>query len=256
MKNKKIVLLAKKDYSTNVIFNSLKNEFNVAAIIIEEPISKKKVLKKRIKRLGAWTVFGQVLFQTLAVKFLNLISARRKKEIFRDYNLDYSNLPKEKIIHVTSVNSDNCLLNLQQLQPDMVIVNGTRIISGRILNCIPAKFVNVHVGITPFYRGVHGAYWALVNNDVGNCGITVHLVDTGIDTGSIIYQKNITITNKDNFVTYPLLQLAEAIPYLKKAITGILAEDLVLQNISEKGRLWSHPTIWQYIFYWLFHGKK
>jgi methionyl-tRNA formyltransferase len=45
----------------------------------------------------------------------------------------------------------------------------------RKYSSINSKFVNIHVGITPKYRGVHGTYWALVNNDVENSGVTVHL---------------------------------------------------------------------------------
>jgi folate-dependent phosphoribosylglycinamide formyltransferase PurN len=58
----------------------------------------------------------------------------------------------------------------------------------RKYSSINSKFVNIHVGITPKYRGVHGTYWALVNNDVENSGVTVHFVDEGIDTGNIINQ--------------------------------------------------------------------
>jgi folate-dependent phosphoribosylglycinamide formyltransferase PurN len=66
---------------------------------------------------------------------------------------------------------------LKAINPDLVIVNGTRIISKKVLSSINSKFVNIHVGITPKYRGVHGTYWALVNNDVENSGVTVHFVD-------------------------------------------------------------------------------
>jgi methionyl-tRNA formyltransferase len=47
----------------------------------------------------------------------------------------------------------------------------------------------VHAGITPRYRGTHGGYWVLLNNDPGHCGVTIHLVDPGIDTGSIVARR-------------------------------------------------------------------
>ena len=46
-----------------------------------------------------------------------------------------------------------------------MVVNGTRILSRRMLESIDAVFLNMHVGITPKYRGVHGGYWALANGD-------------------------------------------------------------------------------------------
>src|SRR5688572_8936457 len=124
---KKIVILAGKGASTNILYNALKSEFDIPAIILEDPISKKEFLKRRMKKLGAWTVFGQVLFQLIVVKFLEATSAKRKKEILLQYNLEDSELPVEKVIRVTSVNDKITLHSLQELNPDIVVVNGTRI---------------------------------------------------------------------------------------------------------------------------------
>ncbi len=247
MNTPKIVLLAGKGTSTNVLYHALKNDFNIDAIILEKPMGRGTFIKKRIKKLGAWNVFGQILFQLVIVNSLNIFSSGRKKKILEQYRLDTDRLPAEKIIFVNSVNDDTCLQNLKQLDPDLVVVNGTRIIAPHILGSVPSKFINMHAGITPKYRGVHGVYWALVNNDPQNCGVTVHLVDNGIDTGAIISQKTITVTSKDNFVTYPLLQLAEGIPLMKKAIDDILSDRLVLRPATGASRLWHHPTIWQYL---------
>lgn len=145
---------------------------------------------------------------------------------------------------------------LQKIAPDAIVVIGTRIISREVLNSIPAKFINIHAGITPKYRNVHGAYWAVVNNDYDNCGVTVHLVDPGIDTGSIIYQQTIKIKKEDNFVTYPFLQLAEGIILLKQALKNIFEEKLVLKKGMQESKLWYHPTILQYLYYRIVHNKK
>ena len=180
--------------STNILFRALQKDFTITAVILEEPVSKKVFLKKRIQKLGIGKVFGQILFQLITVNFLNLVSGGRKKEILKQFDLNGEALPFEKIIPVVSVNDNSCMQILQRLDPQLVIVNGTRIIKEEILQSISAKFINLHAGITPMYRGVHGAYWALVNNDPQNCGVTVHLVDKGIDTGAIISQKIISVT--------------------------------------------------------------
>jgi len=74
----------------------------------------------------------------------------------------------------------------QASHPDVVVVNGTRIIAEKVLHSVPATFLNTHSGITPLYRGAHGGYWALVKKDRANCGVTIHVVDAGIDTGGIV----------------------------------------------------------------------
>ena len=249
MSNQTIVLLAGRGVSTNILYRALQKDFTITAIILEEPVSKISFLKKRIKKLGFGKVTGQILFQLIIVNFLNLVSGGRKKQIQKQFDLNDEALPFEKIIPVVSVNDNSCIQILQRLDPQLVIVNGTRIIKEDILQSIPAKFINLHAGITPMYRGVHGAYWALVNNDAENCGVTVHLVDKGIDTGAIISQKTISVTSGDNFATYPLLQLAEGIPLMKMAIEDVLNDRLTLKPITGESRLWYHPTIWQYINY-------
>ena len=61
------------------------------------------------------------------------------------------------------------------------MVNGTRIISSRVLDSIGCPIINTHAGITPRYRGVHGGYWALAEGHPEEVGTTVHLVDKGIE---------------------------------------------------------------------------
>ncbi len=256
MNNPKIILLAGKGSSTNIIYHALKNEFPLAAIILEEPVSKTGFLKKRINKMGIWKVTGQIFFQLIIVKFLHLVTVKRKKAILQQYAMDNSGLPATMITPVNSVNDDRCLQVLKDISPDLVIVNGTRIISKQVLDTIPAKFINMHAGITPMYRGVHGAYWALVNNDAMHCGVTVHLVDPGIDTGAVIARQIIPLNKKDNFVTYPLLQLGEGIPLLKKAIKNILQNRLVLIDSPGQSRLWSHPGFFQYLYHRILKGKK
>ena len=256
MNKRKLILLARNGTSTRILYNSLKNDFEIEAVILEKPVSSKEFIKKRVKKLGFAKVAGQVLFQFSIVPILRLISAKRIKEILHVYELEDTPMPAEKIIRLNSVNDNECLLLLKRINPELVIVNGTRIISKAILNSIAAKFVNIHAGITPKYRNVHGAYWALVNNDPENCGVTVHLVDPGIDTGNIIYQKKIPVSSKDNFVTYPFLQLAEGIILLKEALPDILANRVKFQKNGLESKLWYHPTIWQYIFYRIVHSKK
>ena len=256
MNNRDIVLLAGRGVTTNILYNALNKDFSIHSIILEEGVRKKEFLKKRIRHLGFRKVSGQVLFQLSVVRLLHFFSAKRKKEILDEFKLEDSPLPNRKIINVNSVNDKECITALQKINPAIVVVIGTRIISKEVLNCIGAKFVNIHAGITPRYRNVHGAYWALVNNDKDNCGVTVHLVDHGIDTGSVLYQTKISITSKDNFITYPLLQLAEGIIYLKKALHDIFEEKVVIKKGTVDSKIWHHPTLYQYLYQRIVHNKK
>lgn len=257
MKDKTLVILALRKESTNIIYNSLKRDFQIEKIIIERPISKILFLKRRIKKLGLTKVFGQILFRLIAVPYLNLFSYKRIQELKKSFGLVDKSIGMSKIINISSVNSDTAMRMLKEINPDLVIINGIRIISERIFNCVPAKFINLHMGITPLYRGVQGAYWALVENNQKACGVTIHFVDSGVDTGKILQQGLIKPEPEDNLVTYPLLQLAVGIPLLKKAIRDIF-ENRVEIKLPPEGpsRLWFHPTVWEYIWYRVHLGVK
>ena len=150
---------------------------------------------------------------------------------------------------VVSVNDDNTIQLLQENTPSLVLVVGTRIIGKKTLKCVDARFINIHAGITPLYRGVHGGYWSLVNDD-GNFGATIHYLDEGIDTGGVIKQVFTGIDKKDNFVTYPYLQLAVALEALVKLLPSLIKENKALvEKASGSSQLWTHPTIFEYFFY-------
>ncbi len=247
MENKQILLLAGKGLSTNIVFNALNTRFTVSKVIIEDKEPMLLFLKRRIKRLGLFIVAGQVIFQLFLVPVLRLTSKKRLSVILEEYQLDVSDIPTEMLLNVISVNIKEVADAVALLQPDVVVVNGTRIISKKLLSQIKCPVINTHAGITPTYRGVHGAYWALVNKDDARCGVTVHLVDAGIDTGSILYQKQIVPSNVDNFVTYPLLQLATGVPLLITAVEDALKEKLNPYDKNDESYLWYHPTFFSYL---------
>jgi methionyl-tRNA formyltransferase len=136
---------------------------------------------------------------------------------------------------------------IAKFDPAVIVVNGTRIISRQILGGSKAMFVNTHTGITPAYRGAHGGYWALYNRDPDRCGVTVHLVGAGIDTGDIIAQRFIKPTTEDSFVSYPYLQTAAALPALVEAVERALNGTLATTVAEGHSAIWYHPGIWQYL---------
>lgn len=248
MKNKKIILLGGKGQSTNAVFNVLNKEYDVIPII-EEKESLIVFLKRRIKRLGIITVVGQIIFQLVVPKLLTHFSKKRSEEIIKNNKINFSPIPSESINKVSSVNAQSTIEFIKKINPDLIIVNGTRIISKKVLQSANCKFINTHVGITPMYRGVHGTYWALVNNDPENSGVTVHFVDEGIDTGNIIMQKQVNITSEDNFSTYPLLQLSFGIKILVEAVENYFSENIAVLTKEGDSKLYYHPTIWEYLYY-------
>jgi folate-dependent phosphoribosylglycinamide formyltransferase PurN len=240
-----VVLLGGSSPSTWIVCNALARDPGFDAIIIENHPDRRQTFRRRAARLGWWCAGGQLLF-SLYARFLGH-NKERLNEILRENQLSLLRPEESALTRVSSVNSDETLSLLRRLAPKAVVVNGTRIISRKILDGVDAAFINTHAGITPKYRGVHGAYWALAKKDAENAGVTVHLIDPGIDTGPILYQARIRPTPKDDFSTYPFLQLAAGIPLLRQAVCDAIEGKLRPVTNDLPSQLHYHPTIWSYL---------
>lgn len=245
-----IVMICSDGPSTIAIYHALKREFGEISLVVEKPMSRWQMIRKRVRKLGVLQVAGQVLFASVVVPALSHTSQKRIAEIEHQFGLS-AEWGDPTTHQVETVNSDETIELISSLKPRIVIVNGTRIIERNVLGAVDALFLNTHAGITPLYRGVHGAYWALAEQRPELVGTTVHLVDEGIDTGNVIDQAFFEVTEKDNFATYPYLHTAAGIPILIKAVDeglkGQLKPGKGLLNLPS--RLRYHPTIWEYIFY-------
>ncbi|MBU2532588.1 MAG: formyl transferase, partial [Alphaproteobacteria bacterium] len=209
--------------------------------------TKWQIIRRRMRLLGPVNAAGQVL-AGLVFRVVARFAAQRADEIRRADPVKASAGDAVRIIQVGSVNSRRCVRALQLLKPEVVAVYGTRIISQRTLDAVSAPFINYHAGINPKYRGQHPAYWARVQGDDEHAGVTIHLVDKGVDTGEVIYQQKVDFERRDNIATYQVVQLATGMALLADAIRDALAGRLSTRQVALPSRLWFPPTIWQYLW--------
>ena len=188
---------------------------------------------------------------------LKLLARHRREQLLTGSQLADDDIPDNKVHRVSSANSLEAQDLLQKLNPQIVIVSGTRILSKALLSKISCPIINMHAGITPKYRGVHGAYWAFAQGLPDLAGVTVHYVDAGIDTGKVIMQALVKKTEQDNFTTYPILQIIAGLPLLEAAVKDILAgghpESV---SLTQESSLWSHPTVFEYLYFRFSRGVK
>jgi len=71
-------------------------------------------------------------------------------------------------------------------RPDVVLVFGTGLLKRPLLERFPGRVLNIHLGLSPYYRGAGTNFWPLVNGEPEYCGATVHFMDEGVDSGPII----------------------------------------------------------------------
>lgn len=229
-----------------IVINALVKRFGPVTIIAEERESKATLIRNRMRRQGVITVLGQIGF----VLFQKLLARRaipRIAELVAGHDLEPEANAACQLLPVSSVNSMACRAALAMLKPDVVLVIGTRIIGKATLQGITAPVINFHSGINPKYRGQAGGYWALASGDLDNAGVTVHLVDEGVDTGAVLYQDRFAASPKDNFITYFYIQAAIARPLVIKAIEDALAGRLRPTKVDLPSQQFYHPTLWFYL---------
>jgi phosphoribosylglycinamide formyltransferase-1 len=243
------VLLAGPGDSTRIVYHYLASRFEGLVAIVESPVPRFELAKRRARRFGWVTVAGQMAFVGAAVPVIRRLSLPRIDEIVRSEGFDTSDIDGAK--SVQSVNSAESVTMLRELDPAVVVVNGTRIISESVLSSVGCAFVNMHAGITPRYRGVHGGYWALSDQRRDLVGTTVHVVDPGIDTGGVLAQGFFEPGPQDTFATYPYLHLACGLPLLAQSVREIVEgrdpQPVPSRDTSGESTLRFHPTIWGYL---------
>ncbi|MEK7179076.1 MAG: formyltransferase family protein [Patescibacteria group bacterium] len=91
---------------------------------------------------------------------------------------------------------------VERYGPDAGFVFGSSIIKEPLLSLMPrGKFVNLHLGLSPYYRGSGTNFWPLVNKEPEYVGATLLHIDAGIDTGNIITHVRPHITADDTVHT-------------------------------------------------------
>lgn len=73
-------------------------------------------------------------------------------------------------------------------EPDLLISYGCSIIREPLLSAFHRRFINVHLGLSPYYRGGGTNFWPLVNGEPEYVGATFMHIDAGVDTGDVIHQ--------------------------------------------------------------------
>jgi methionyl-tRNA formyltransferase len=74
------------------------------------------------------------------------------------------------------------------LSADRIIVFGASYIKRPLVDrLIDRGALNIHMGISPYYRGSSCNFWALYDGNPDLVGATIHLISKGLDSGSMLY---------------------------------------------------------------------
>ncbi len=95
------------------------------------------------------------------------------------------------------LNTESTLAFLESAGVDTVAVFGTNLVKPPLLNHWPGRTINMHLGLSPYYRGTATNFYPLLNEEPEYVGATIHLLDVSIDGGPILNHARPTITADD-----------------------------------------------------------
>jgi len=142
-------------------------------------------------------------------------------------------IPKTLPILYKEVNSPYVYEVIKNFKPDILIIFGSSIIKEPLLSLLPTgHIINLHLGISPYYRGSGTNFWPFVNNQLEYLGSTILHLDAGIDTGDIICHVRPKIELNDNVHTLGCKIIKSSVESLIKIIK-LLDEGKKLNRVKQ-----------------------
>jgi len=89
------------------------------------------------------------------------------------------------------------LTQIKSFNADLIVLAGfMRILPASFVRAVTPNMINTHPSLLPLFPGAHGVHDAMVAGAT-ETGVTIHVVDEGVDTGPILAQARVAITPED-----------------------------------------------------------
>jgi methionyl-tRNA formyltransferase len=124
-------------------------------------------------------------------------------------------------VFVESINGPAALEALRAAAPDLILYTGGGIVRDELLAIPTIGVLNAHMGLLPGYRGMNALEWSLLHGDP--LGITIHFIDSGIDTGEILLRRELEADPSDTIESLRAAATLESADALAEAVR-LLAE--------------------------------
>lgn len=124
------------------------------------------------------------------------------------------------------LDSAGAVARITALGPDLGIHAGAGLLRRPLIDAFRLGVLNAHMGLVPAYRGMNVAEWAALEGAPVGC--TVHLIDTGIDTGPILATREVDIAGCSSIAA-----LRDAVDRAQLALLGEIIEAIVGGRMPE-----------------------
>ncbi len=102
----------------------------------------------------------------------------------------YSLTDSKNIKHVSKkdANSSKIVNYIEKFKPNACFIIGYGIITKKFMKVLPKNTINIHLGLSPWYRGAATLFWPTYNMEPWKTGVTFHKINKFADSGDILHQ--------------------------------------------------------------------
>lgn len=128
--------------------------------------------------------------KTLRKLYLSAIgdAADRQKSLLRVFGASSQSFARSDLVTpVGRPKSGSLLKDIKALKPDIIAVYGTGLIPDDVLGEARVVALNMHTGLSPWYRGTACAFWPILERKPELVGATVHECTAVVDGGRIFF---------------------------------------------------------------------
>jgi len=219
---------------------------DIRAFVISRPMGKKsmgKLAKQMYDFYGLYD-FLRVGTQYTSKKLMGKRSVRRTgtepintytiRQLAESYGLN--------VVERSDLNSENFHKFIRQYKPDLFIsVASPMIFKEKLISISRLDTINIHNAPLPKYRGMLPNFWQLYHGEK-EAGITIHRIDTGIDTGDKIVQHFVPIDPKDSLHDLIVKTKKEGVKLMMQVIENFKKGKVNYSKIEGEGSYFSFPT--------------
>lgn len=149
-----------------------------------------------------------------SVELVSQVASPRLKILFLGYAPDQTSLISELAEANCEVwHTDKIIESTEGFE--LVVSYGYRhILKKDVINSSSAPIINLHISYLPWSRGAHPNFWSFFDSTPS--GVSIHLIDEGVDTGPIIYQRYVNFTKNESSFSKTYKRLVSEIELLFK----------------------------------------
>lgn len=167
----------------------------LAGIFVETDIIRRCGLPEKIRRSirydGCAATATKLVRKALGLKGAHhdaVTGIARSRDQLREI-ADARGVP---IHFLDSYHSEESMALMREAEADLGVVLGTNILKESVFKIPRLGSINLHQGLAPYYRGCSPVFWELYNGE-SELGLTVHFVESKVDTGDIILQRTVPL---------------------------------------------------------------